>query len=281
VVAKALDIYIRDMNIEAWNNDQADTQFQGKGSSHELIALLLTETILHSLYSLNQPVIVLYLYAKSAFDVILRELLVKNIFNINSSNSQSLLYINNRLESRETFLDWNGQLMGPIYDEQGLKQGGISSSDLYKIFGKEQLTLAQKSRLGVKLRKLIIFSIGLADDTALISNDIQNLFYLLQLTKIFCSKYQVELCAEKTKLQVFSNKKMAHSVAISKTTSAIEIGGERIPFSLLHLRQFSIFSMITRLPGNIVHQHATNIFSFSTISQKSWFHQNQKMVLAV
>ena len=241
------------------------------------------------------------------------------------------------------------------------------------------------------LGKLIISSIGQADDAALISNDIQKVFYLLELTKIFCSKYQVELCAEKTKLQVFSTKKMAHSVAISKATSAIEIGGERIPFStsaehvgmlrsisgnepailerfkahgkalsgvlhtgiakghrgnpvsslhidklyaipvlmsglaplvlsapeitmidqhhketlrcllrlhqntprsviyflagclpgsaLLHLRQLSIFGMITRLPGNILHQHATSFFSFSTLSQKSWFHQIRKWCL--
>ena len=192
---------------------------------------MLTETIQHSLFSLNQPVFVLYLDAKSAFDVVLRELLVKNIFNINNNCSQSLLYLDNRLKSRETFLDWNGELMGPILDEQGLEQGGISSSDLYKIFGKEQLTLAQRSKLGVMLGKLIISCIGQADDTALISNDIQKLFYLLELTKIFCSKYQVELCAEKTKLQVFSTKKMAHSVELSMATSAIEIDGERIPFS--------------------------------------------------
>ena len=100
---------------------------------------------------------------------------------------------------------------------------------LYKIFGKEQLTLAQMSRLGLMLGNLTISSIGQADDTALISNDIHKLFYLLELTKIFCSKYHVELCAEKTKLQVFSTKKMAHSVALAKATSAIEIGGERIP----------------------------------------------------
>jgi hypothetical protein len=37
--------------------------------------------------------------------------------------------------------------------------------------------------------------------------------------------------------------------------------------------------MITRLPGNILHQQATNIFSFSTISQKFWFHQIRKWCL--
>ena len=62
--------------------------------------------------------------------------------------------------------------MGPILDEQGLEQGGINSSDLYRVFGKEQLTDAQKSGLGVKLGNAIIGSIGQADDTALVTNDI-------------------------------------------------------------------------------------------------------------
>ena len=74
----------------------------------------------------------LYLDAKSAFDVVLRELLVKNLF-IAGTTGESLVYLNNRLESRRTILDWNGQLMGPILDELGLEQGGVSSADFYKI----------------------------------------------------------------------------------------------------------------------------------------------------
>ena len=212
VVARALDLFIRDINLDTWNSDQAETQFQGEGSSHELAAVLLTETIQHSLYSLKEPVFILYLDAKSAFDVVLRELLIKNLFNINSSCSQSLMYLNHRLENRKTFVDWDGQLMGPIDDEQGLEQGGANSSDLYKIFGKEQLSMAQRSSLGVFFGHTTVSCIGQADDTALISNDVQKLFYLLELTKIFCRKYQVELCADKTKLQAFSTKEMAFSV---------------------------------------------------------------------
>ena len=53
LTAKALDLYIRDLNLPAWNDDQAETQFQGEGSSHELAALLLTETIQHSLCHLS------------------------------------------------------------------------------------------------------------------------------------------------------------------------------------------------------------------------------------
>ena len=41
--------------------------------------------------------------------------------------------------------------MGPIIDECGLEQGGVNSSDFYKIFGKEQLATAQLSELGVRI----------------------------------------------------------------------------------------------------------------------------------
>jgi hypothetical protein len=87
---------------------------------------------------------------------------------------------------------------------------------------------AQNSSLGVTLGNLSISGIGLADDTALLSNSIEKLFYLLELTKHFCQKYQVELCAEKTKLQIYSTKKMAFDVAYAETINSMEINGEKI-----------------------------------------------------
>ena len=44
-------------------------------------------------------------------------------------------------------------MMGPILDEKGVEQGGVSSGDLYKIFGKSQLQLAQDSEFGVELSR--------------------------------------------------------------------------------------------------------------------------------
>ena len=74
--------------------------------------------------------------------------------------------------------------MCPILDEQGVEQGGINSSDFYKIFGKEQLQTAQDSALGVPLGPLIISGGGQAYDTGLLSDDIHKLYYLLQVAVI-------------------------------------------------------------------------------------------------
>ena len=49
--------------------------------------------------------------------------------------------------------------------------------------------------------------------------------------------------------------------------------------ALLHLRQLSIFGMITRLKENVLHEHAVNVFSSVTISPSSWFHQIRKWCL--
>ena len=256
VAAKALDLYIRDLNIQKWNLKQAETQFQGEGSSHELAAVLLTETIQHSLYSLKQPAFALYLDAMSAFDVVLRQLLVKNLFHANTTD-HSLLYINNRLENRKTVIDWDGQLMGPVSDERGLEQGGPNSTDFYKIFGEEQLTTAQLSSLGVSLGEITVSGIGQADDTVLISNKIQNLMYLLHLTKTFCSKYQVKLCSEKTKLQVFATKDLALSAAYAKSINPIEINNKKIEFSdeaehvgILRSTSGNLLTILTRITAH-------------------------------
>ena len=174
VVAKAMDMHVKKINISKWNLEQASPQFQGQGSSHELAAILLTESIQHSLFTLKKPIYVLYLDAQSAFDVVLHELLIRNL-HFSGTTGQALRYINNRLENRQTYIEWDGSLMGPIFDECGLEQGGVSSSEFYKIFSRDQLAMAQDSKLGVALGNLSASAIGIADDTALVANDINSL----------------------------------------------------------------------------------------------------------
>ena len=73
LLVKALDLYIRELNLTIWNNDQADVQFLGEGSSHELAALLLTVAVQNSLFADKQPVFALFLDAMSAYDVVCQQ----------------------------------------------------------------------------------------------------------------------------------------------------------------------------------------------------------------
>ena len=49
--------------------------------------------------------------------------------------------------------------------------------------------------------------------------------------------------------------------------------------AFLHLRQLSIFGMVSRLPNSILHKHAVNIFKNITQSRSSWFHQIKNLCL--
>ena len=118
--------------------------------SHELASLLLTEVISSSVEVLKKPVYALFLDAKAAYDRVLSKAFVRNIF-LSGVNDQRLVYLDERLINRRTYCDFNKVLMGPIIDKRGLEQGGITSSDQYKLYNNEQSSVSNLSGLGASL----------------------------------------------------------------------------------------------------------------------------------
>ena len=230
LIAKALDFYVGTLYSDGWADLQAETQFQGTGSSHELAALLLTEAINFSLFSAKKPVFLLLLDAKSAFDMMPKENIIVNAYKAGTCD-QGLLYLNNRLGNRLTFCEWNKALMGPIHDKRGVEQGGINSDRLHKLANNNQINVAQNSMLGVNLGSSTISIIGQADDSALVANDIHSLNNLLLLTLEYCEEYSVTLVPEKTKLLAFCPPGSELLVEYAKIISPVAINGISINFS--------------------------------------------------
>ena len=230
ILAKALDTYVGQLYAESWSDAQADTQFQGPGSSHELAALMLTEAIHHSLHVTKRPLFVLLLDAKSAFDKVVRECAIKNAY-LAGSSGHGLLYLNSRLENRRTFVDWEKVLMGPILDLLGVEQGGVNSDKIYKLCNNIQLSTGQLSSLGIDMGSGILSDIGLADDTALLSDSLSKLAGLLHLTVEYCQQYHVELVPEKTKLLAFVPSNQNLQVYLQKLVNPISLDGHLIDFS--------------------------------------------------
>ena len=211
------------MYRDRWNEFTAETQFQKQASSHELAAVLLTESVNHSLKTLHRPIFVLYLNAKSAFDLAMKEHIINNLYDY-GHRGQEVALINMRLSNRKTVCEWDQVLMGPIDDECGVEQGGINSSEFYKIYNNEQINTAQASRFGVELGPVVISAIGQADDVVLLSNEPYALQGLIELTEYYCKKYHVILTTEKTKLQMFSNNPVKGEASFTPS-SPIMIGG--------------------------------------------------------
>ena len=231
-LSKAMDKYVGSLCESGWAAAQAETQFQGSGSSHELAAVLLTETIQHSLFVSKKPIFVLLLDAQSAFDKILCELVIRAAF-LAGTDGQALVYLNNRLRNRRTFVEWNKRLMGPICDRLGVEQGGVNSDRLYKLANNAELLITQDSKLGVQLCPSVhVASVGQADDVALVSNCIYKLQGLLHLAMEYASNYHIQMVPEKTKLLCYSPHGQEGSAAYWQTACSLTMAGLRIPFSL-------------------------------------------------
>ena len=245
LLSKAIDLYIRDLHQDKWKAQQAPTQYQGEGSCHELAALLVTEVIQHSVCTLKQPAYLLFLDAKSAFDKVVPELLIRNLY-LAGMDGNTTNFINHRLKNRLTYIDWDRNIMGPINDEHGVEQGGTNSSDYYKIYSNENLVTAQKSKQGIDLgNSLVISEIGLADDSVSCSNKLSKLANILHLVKNYCDKYSVTLCHDKTKLLRITNK---HHTELEEF-NPIFIDGHQIDFS----EEAEHVGVIRSTKGNIPH----------------------------
>ena len=84
-------------------------------------------------------------------------------------------------------------MMGPALDDTGFEQGGINSSDFYKLYNNSQLKAAQETEIGVDIDSCVISAIGQADDVILAANDLYDLQLLVRLTENYCEKYRVKL----------------------------------------------------------------------------------------
>ena len=175
---------------------QAETQYLGAGSSHELAALLISEAIQFSLHVSSKPVYILALDAQSAFDRCLRQILLCELQKAGIPGP-ALQFIDNRLGNRSTGCEWDGHMMGPAQEQTGFEQGGVNSSDYYKLYNNEQLKTAQQSLLGVDIGSCVVSAVGQADDVVLVANSLDDLLLLVRLTEVYCEKYRVKLQPDK------------------------------------------------------------------------------------
>ena len=193
-LAKAMDTYLVELIDAGWSACQAPTQFQGNNSSHELAAIAITEAVLHGIHVNNDPVFMLLLDALSAFNRVVIEHAVRCAY-LAGTVDEGLLYLDNRLRSRRTFIEWESELLGPICDTMGVEQGGCASDRIYRLVNNEQLETAQRSELGVdlglsllgsgNLERLTLSAVGQADDVALLSSDLKSLKTLLHLINLY------------------------------------------------------------------------------------------------
>ena len=262
-LAKAADLYLRDLFSNQWDACQAPTQYQGKRSNHELAALLVTEVIQHSLNVAKKPVFLLCLDAQSAFDRCHRQILCAQLYKAGITGS-ALLFMDNRLASRATAYQWDGAMMGPAKDDTGFEQGGVNSSDFYKLYNNEQLTTTQSTNLGVNIQSSVVSAIGVADDVVHVANSINDLHLLVTITEQYCNKFKVTLVPSKTKLLAFANANHQFMIDLAALNNPVKIANIPVEFST-EAEHVGIVRSTTGNTPNILHRVACHRKSLGSV----------------
>ena len=150
------------------------------------------------------------------------------------TQDEGLLYLDKRLRSRRTNIEWEKEVLGPIRDTPGVEQGGCASDKIYRLVNNEQLQIAQCGvDLGLVLTdsglvRQVLSASGLADNVCLLASSLSRLKILLHLTELYCDKFQVKLVWSKTNLLVFTTKDTQLQAKVEIAVTPISVDGHQI-----------------------------------------------------
>ena len=104
---------------------------------------LILEEYLREYKDLNKTAYVAFLGAKSVFDVVSHDSLLRKLYNI-GVKGKSWSVIHSLYQEAVSAVKWNGLLSRKFRVEQGVRQGGILSTDYYKLYKNNQLLRVEK-----------------------------------------------------------------------------------------------------------------------------------------
>ena len=160
-------------------------------------AFLLTEAIVEA-KDKYEPVYTCFVDASEAFDVVWH-----------SSMSRRLFYTGvggNNWSNMNSKVKWDGNISKSFDEQQGVRQGGILSPELYKVFINPLLEFYKTNNLGFKIGSIHIGSPTCADDIVLLSKSQQELQTMLSSQEQFANDERYIISKAKTQIMVFSKR---------------------------------------------------------------------------
>ena len=119
---------------------------------------------------MKKDVYIAFLDTKSAFDVVDHASLMRRLFHIGVDVALwNLIY--SLHSNAQTVVRWMGQTSKSFYIHQGVRQGGILSTDMYKIYLNLSLNRMSQTGEGGKIGEIDCTAPTAADDTAPVTNE--------------------------------------------------------------------------------------------------------------
>ena len=143
-------------------------------NSSPMNCALLVEEFCRNNKDLHKPTYVAFMDAKSAFDVVVNSNLMRKLYNTGIEPNEWML-INSLRQDSITAVKWRNKLSSTYINQQGVRQGGVLSADLYKLYNNAQLHRIQEAGKCARIGGIELQAPACADDVTVLSNDPESL----------------------------------------------------------------------------------------------------------
>ena len=180
IITKILELIIR-ARIKSLILEKQNTLQRGftENSSPRNTALISEEYIRDRKDS-KMPTYIAFLDAKSAFDMVSHQSLMRKLFHIGIEGNLWTL-ISSLHQDAKSAVKWQGQISEKFRVEQGVRQGGILSIDLYKVYEDSLLDRLCMARNATTIGPVICVAPAYADDCAVLADTFELLHSFLDI----------------------------------------------------------------------------------------------------
>ena len=164
-----------------------------------------------------------YLDAKTAFDVVYHNSLLRKLYHMGIGGGLWTI-LQSFYENAGSMVKWMGSTSETFSIEQGVRQGGILSADLYKVYINQLLDRLYTCGFGATIGEIICNAPTCADDLSTLSSTTQELQMLCSIASDYSNMERYELQPAKSVVLPYSSKR-------SKSTEdpCIILGDQQMP----------------------------------------------------
>ena len=170
-----------------------------------LNAAVIFEEVYRQYSDKNSPFYIALLDAKSAFDVVIINMLMRKLFLLDIDPTTWSLIDDLHLNT-SCNIKWKNQLSKEFKVHQGVKQGGLLSADLYKLYIEDLLSLYETSNQGCMIGHININAVACADDIAVLSDNPYDLQILINHALQYSQLHHYTLQPQKSVIIEVDNK---------------------------------------------------------------------------
>jgi len=189
-----------------------------KNTSPSNAALLVTESI-NEAKDKKEPIYVTLLDVSKAFDVVDHEILMEELFHAGIEGDMWLLF-KELYNNASTAIKWNGYLSEEFIIKQGVRQGGVTSAPVYKVYTNRLLNQLTEHHNNHRIGTVRVPVPTCADDSAILSNSQADTQKALNIVESYAKSHKYNINASKSATIAYN----------SAVHTKLTIDGEPMPY---------------------------------------------------